>query len=742
MKKYILFASVLSLALGLNAQKLEKYEDALPKILSSPSSGIAASMQRYIQDDPENSSIYFQLGVVYYDRYLSSDILTDYQYKFGNAKKTFTNMTLAQGLVDEKVIKKNQDYFLNFGKYDSKGKLTVSWDTIQSAMVISISEVEKFIAGAPGVYESFTQSFTHYDKAHKQYTDLIGKYPTINDLYLLYNDEMDKAFETIKTEYEASIEAFGKYKAATDTFPIGYNQQMIIKDLDVYRLDGLSSEINFLISEIPIWNYAKWVDETRAYIHENIDGLRSDLNSEELRINKVLASAQSDYIKESFVPLDISKEVLFTLRKFDLQSVIEPLFLYKESKHDLLHRQFQLGDLENAVDTDPARKLYLYGEMINKIKKSDTLLLTIRTRNTRQTHEKYPDFLQTHYGGREGINSFARAESDQLSNLQLQYVNGVIDGVYNQLLDSSNIVSATYRKTILPLNPQKIPSLESLGSDAITTHRLKNFDGSAFIGGMKKHADGYSIAYVAGITKDGKVGWYNEYSLTLDSGRVTANTHLTAMKAVPGGCSFVLHVNQQDYPQSQNQLMILDESGTVQLERQLEITSFPRSITYNDRNNSLLLTFFGRDQASDVFETGQLTLARYSILGDLIWQQSINGRLSTVDAVTTIDGYVAVGNFSQFRAPDGRMLRAGGNATDVGVFVMTITNNGEITRAYNLESNGPSFATNVYKVSEECINILGSTGTYDQSAGLDFSGTSTYFMINRDLTELARKPGI
>jgi hypothetical protein len=740
MRKQTIFLIGILLSQLLLAQKLEKYEDALPRILNSPSSGIAASLQRYLIEDPENHSIYFQLGVVYYDRYQNSDILTDYRYKYGNAQKALNNMTIARARIDEKEIKRNDEHYLNFGHYDSRGRLTVSLDTIQAIINNSLVDVQAFVDNAPPIYESFTQSFSHYDKAHKLYTDLIGQYQTVNDLYLLYDEEMDKTFEEISSEYTKALKAFENYKAATDSFSIGYNQELAIQDLKVYRLDGLSSEINFLIPEIHIWNYAKWVEETRSYIKENIDALRLALGKEELRINDEISSAQSDFIREEFSPLDVSKEVLFTLRKFDLQSVIEPLFLYKEAKHDLIHKQLQGDELARSEESDPSRVLYLYGELVNKVRKADTLLLAVRTRNTRQTHEKYASFLQTHYGGRAGINEYARGQSDELAATQQTYVDKIVEGVYQQLNDSSELQAATYRRTTLPLNTSRRPSMEELTNEAVTILKLKNFDGSLFIGGVKKNQDSLVVTYVSGITPEGKVGWYNEYELKLDSGQVAAHTRLATMEAVPGGCAMILHVSNPEFPEVQNQLIILDESGQEQLNQPLDIKAYPQSITYNDRNNSMLLAFSGRDHESDVYESGQLILARYNILGERLWQQSIAGRIEMIDAITTLDGFVAIGNFAQYRAPDGRMIRAGRETTDIGVFALAIDNNGEISKMINLDLDTPTYATHLFKVSEDCINILGSTNQYEPDGPLDTSDKATFFMINHNLVELARKP--
>ena len=739
MKKILLSITILGSGFLCLSQKLVKYEDKLPSILRAPSSGIQASLQPYIADDPENASIYFQLGVVYYGRFLESDILTDFQYKYGNARKTLENMKIARIRVDEKDVKKNKEHYLNFGTYDNKGRLQVGYDTIQSLINISTEETERFIANAPVVYESFTESFTHYDRAHKLYTQLLGSYQTINDLYLLYDDEMEKSFQKITSEYEKAIAAFQKYKAATDTFNIGYKQEMVIKELEVYRLDGLSAEINFLKPTIPIWNYAKWVNETRAYIDANIVSMRKELMTEELRVNSVISSAAGDYARDAFEPLDINKETLFTIRKFDLQSVIEPLFLFKEAKHDVIYRNLQIKELELSEDVNKDRKLFLYGELINKIRKTDAMLLDVRTRNTQLTHEKYPTFLSINYDGQSGINTFARIQSDELLEMQTSYEDKILEGIIAKIQDSSDVISTTYEDTTIPMNPAPAPLTEMLTSEPVTTHRLQNFDGSLFIGGVRLNADSMTVSYVAGITPEGEVGWYNEYELKLDSGQVNAHARLAELAAVPGGSAFVINVSSEEFPDVENRFIILDEAGEERLDTLLEMTDYPVDITYNDRNNSLLMSFSGKDYLSDVYEAGKLTLAGYSLLGDQIWQQQITGRIELSGVTTMTDGFLIVGNFRQYRSPDGRMIRAGRNNTDVGIYLLAINNTGQILRMEDVYSIDPIFSTHLVKVSEDCINILGSKAQYNSDKNLDLSNTGIFIMINRDFTELARR---
>ena len=57
MKKILLNTLLLLIVFGATAQKLEKYEDALPRILALPPSGAVAQLKRHLPVEPQNASI-------------------------------------------------------------------------------------------------------------------------------------------------------------------------------------------------------------------------------------------------------------------------------------------------------------------------------------------------------------------------------------------------------------------------------------------------------------------------------------------------------------------------------------------------------------------------------------------------------------------------------------------------------------------------------------------------------------
>lgn len=738
MKKLLFIVLLASISIQGFSQKLEKYEDVLPRILVLPPSGALAQLKIYLAEEPENPSIYLQMAVLNEQRYKDADPIKDYAYKLGNAQEALKAYNRTVAFLTEKDVRRNSENYFNFGKVDEKGRVNVEYDSIKSHLDAMMAELDLYIRHMPTIYEKFTQSFSHYDQAYKLFTKILGDYPTFKDLYLLYTPEVDQQFEQIKKEYQASMKYWEEYLSAKDSLAIGYNQQIVVQPVKVYRLDGLESKINFLKEKINVWDYASWVDETRETIGAEIDKLRRDLAAENIRLNKRIEQAQPDFIRDEFEALKVTKEILFNLRKYDLNSVIEPIFLFKEKKHNLIYQSLMSETLNSESEVDVDRKLYLYGQMINYIKDADSVLADIKRRNTQASLDKYEEFIRVHYKGQSGINNMVATEKQQNAADASTYVSNIRNELYGMLRKNSIISTLTYKKLEIPLTKGMIVGNDQL-TVPITTHRIDNFDGSQFIGGIyKNEKEGLTQAYICGVTADKKIGWFNEYLLQMDSAKgYDSHTRIGAMAAIPGGVAVILN-GVDSAGIRMNHLLLLDEKGITTHSRRLLLNLFPRTISFNERTNTLFVTYKAEDYQDDILLESELIMTNYSIYGDLLWQKRMNYKGSIAGVVSVNNGYMVVGNYNELKGLDGRIQRAGRANTDTKVFTLKINQTGEIEALKTINNGQSFFANKTYKVSDDCINLFGSEGSYMETIDLDETPeTAVHIIVNKDLEILA-----
>jgi hypothetical protein len=739
MKKTILFIVGISLMLSVYGQKQAKYEDYLPIMLALPPSGAIALLKTYRTTEPENGSIHLQLATIYNKRYAEGDPIKNFQYKIGNAELALQSYELAEQIITEKDIRRNSASYFNFGSVNAKGKLEVSYDSLSNNIINAKADLIAYINNGPIIYEKFTTSFSYYDQAHKLFTEVVGEYATFKDLYLLFNADLDGKLEKLKQAYLQSISYFDEYKNAIGAYPINYNQALIVEEILVYRLNGLEAQINFLEPKISVWNYAKWVDNTRATIADEIKALRESLIVEDIRLNNSIANVSSRLQNDDYKELKVSKEVLFNLRKYDLNSVVEPTFRYKEKQHDLLYHDLLSKSLDTDDNISEDRRLFLYGQLINKLIETDSSLTNITEKNDDVSSAKYGDFIQTQYGSQEGIETYVNAERASGRNLKSSYINLLQEKLILRINADTLKSEAKYKKKMLRLYVS--PAQDSLSFDSaiyITTHKVINFDSSAFIAGTFIHPKEKKMAaFTAGVTKDGKIGWYNEHLLEVDSGVFDADTRVGAMTRVPGGIGLVLNANQSSTGKKTNKTLIINETGETTFERRLNTFHFPREILYNDIDNSLTIVFKGNHYLEDITIENELVLANFTLLGDLQWQHRFKFKGDVTGVLNIGEAYLVLGNYKEMRSLSGQIKRADTSPLTTNTYLLKFNKSGMLDIRF-IENIGSSHLLESIKISNDCINLFGNKGEYNKNAQLqNESGTWFHILINRNLEILS-----
>ncbi|WP_422360757.1 hypothetical protein [Reichenbachiella sp.] len=734
MRRIILSAlaiGLLALAHSLEAQKRVKYEDLLPGILNSEPGVGVANLENLVKNDPENASMYLQLGLIYYKRFKESDPITGYKKAMANiklAKEAFDN---CERYINEKEVKKNKEEYINFAMYDERGKYTVSLDSIQKEILASRQNMDAFEINMPGIYDDFTRSYRHYSNANRSFTRLISNHRSIKDLYLLYDEQMAQNFDDIKSNYLESLKYFKAYKEKTNGYDIGYNQKIKIDSISIYKLDGLAVEINFLEQqEIPLWDYAKWVDDTKAYIDEHISALRLMMIENEKIASTKINQVPEDVANGHLEPLHIDKEFLFTLRKYDLNSVIEPLFLYNEKKHELLIQEELNKFTTETMKVAPERQISHYGYLLSSIRKSDTLLQHVEKRNTDFSYQKYKTFLDDYYSGMSGLNLMIDREKSTSQEQFDDYLTSVRVLLEEKYSPDSIQNSVKYRRVSIP-NYVSVPILDSLEeSTRVSMQKTVNLDGSAYLGGVYKNTKSNLItAYVCRVEANNTIRWYKDFTLQMDSVKADSHTVLAAMVGGQAGCTFVLNGTHHETGAKMNTLFSYSEEGEQLMVRNLLEDNFPRIIEFEEQTNTFLIGFNGRELAKERTQTSQVVLANYNVIGDLLWKYSREVVGDLIGVVALEDGYLINGNYSRIQDSTGKFFRV---EDGFASYLIKVNNSGQWSDERILSTPFPYNTTHFMKAGEHSIHVLGS-----KKIGQDQYEREpdhlVHFIVNRDL---------
>lgn len=745
MKKYLTILIILCLAAGnLSAQKI-KYKELMPMLLAASEEDAFSYLNAFIVSDLDHPNANLRLALIYRDRYKRADLLTEYDKAIANAERAKSRFLKAKLLVDEKEIRRNDDYYISISaSSDAKGKQSPNTSEILQMIEAGYSSADALLNAAPPIYKNFTSSVYHYDKAIKIFSAINGKYASLDELYLLYNAKLGEDLASLKTAFDSSVYYFNEYKKLIEAYPIsGHNQEYVLQSIQTYRLDGLITQMDFLNNKLVFWNYAEWVNEINATIDQEIVKLRDNIEKNEQAVADGLKLAANTPIDE-FLPIKLDKETVFKLKKYDYQSLVVALLEYKQYKQGLVNKLQNRTYYDTATTLEPQRKYAYYSEIIHNARAVDSLILRLKQRNLPSKVEKHQDFIQQYYKGSQGVSNFISEEDGANKRIFSSFVDNLRGAILDDLSKQAptETRSAKHKTFNLPyfISTKEADSVKQ--GEMMTTHRSLSPDGSTYLTGVyrpdKKLAN--VVSYVARIGADGKLIWLKDYNIAVDSLGTMGNTSTGALELTKEGCALLLTTRNPSDGTRINSFVYLSEKGEEKFIKRLEVGDFPRKINYKESNSSFVLIFKGSSHVQDITNGENLQLISINAIGDVLWKRSWEMAGTFEELVNLQDGYLLVGNYTAIKDQQGRMVRTKVNEGQTNAWLIRLDLRGD-QKSQSLINNQKSFfISKVVKVNDSNINLLGYEGKYAEhySKVLNIQDQGlTHIIVDSGLRELS-----
>ncbi|MDH5474114.1 MAG: hypothetical protein OEX22_00330 [Cyclobacteriaceae bacterium] len=692
----------------------QKYKDIYPSIALASDEESMPILKKFLKDEPDHPNSNLLLALIYERRYKGADVLTEFEKAVANADRAKLRFTKSRVLVNDKEVKKNQGYYSVFSTgIDSKGRTIVDYETVHSALVNKYDSVNTYLEKVPGIYNTFVKAVNTYDKSIKTFYKINSKYNSLDDLYLLYDDELKNDLFFLKQSFDSTTYYLDEYKQKIKDYPIkGYNQDYVIKDIDTYRLSGLITQSDFLINTIELWNYGKWVDEVNSLFSADINSLRKGIINYEKTLNDGLKEASNPDKFSNFQPIKPNKELLFNLKKFDNNSLLAGIFQYKHSLQSVVHRSHNIKYYDTATNVLPHGEYTYYGEMINSYYRLDSVLEVVKSKQNTHSVMKHNEFMETYYKGYRGVDAYLNQEKKYIYNGFRKYVKTLRNAIIDDIEQDSvkNIEELIYNRKKIPMLVTTSYLIDSLEQGAFTTtHLLENTDNSKYLAGIYKSTTGThnTIVYAVRISPENKVSWYKEYTIEIDSADVNTDNIVVGVRPTQAGCAFVVRSIHKTNKAVLNSLIYLDEEGNEDLVKRLEVTDYPRTINYNEKTNSFVISFRDNDAIQDFKNEKETVLLNINVFGDLLWsyKYSFSGTLENV--VNTNKGYLLAGNFTSKKDENGNVQRTKVSENYTNIYLDFVSSRGKLSNTRVIQSESSIYLANVTKVNDSNISLIG-----------------------------------
>ncbi len=725
----LLFGSRLGVAQSI------RYKDLVPAFAGMGREELKNNLKEYILQDLDHPNANFRLALIYEANYRTADVLTRYEFVLANAEQARLRFTKSKQLVDEREISRNNEYYAPlFKTVDAKGRPNAEFSVVAAKIASGLDSSMLYLTNVPSIYHSFTRSVNFYDNAVKIFGEVNSEFLSTDDLHLYFDTSLDKKLSLLKQNYDSALFYFDRYMTLTKAFPIPYHKQKYhIKPIVTYRLDGLITRMNFLTQDVEFWNYSAWVDQVRKSVADEILTLRNRLNQNEVRLTENLSKISSSN-GEGVAPVALDKQVVFALNNYEKQSLVLSLLEYKHFKQDwLIKIKTFIADTLNLE-----RNATIYSMLIFSNRTADTLLTTVKDRSTKEKIRKHHDFITQHYGGQEGLRKYIEDERENIRVTFEQYTGGLRSALVNMVTTSQVVVAdklVRFGKWNLPTTVHA-PTPESLAKgDPITLQSRRSPDGSMYLAGtyVPDKKTNLTVTYVARINADGKPGWMQSFSFKVDSTAAISNSHnyLGPFQLTQEGCVLMVRAVHNSQPAAKNVFVYLNEKGEEKFHVRMADKAFPRKISFTERTNSFVLLFKGQDEVPAYSTFENLTLVGVNALGDVLWRRQLLMAGAITDFINLIDGHMLAGNFTLLRDLQGKEHKA--KPGESNPFLVTFTDRGDIESIKPFSTTKPVFMTNLVKVTDKSINLIGKEGSLDSMSGKALSREDevVHIMSNR-----------
>lgn len=273
-------------------------------------------LQSYQTAFPQKPHPYYLMGNLNFKMQASEHPLADYDERqkmiynarvyYGNCRAYMENEKVKADLYPEAA--------------DEKGKL--SDERLYSWLTARIDTLTKMGASLDTLYDRYCHLVNRYDTCTQLFTQFMGRYGRYKNALLMLDAEDNILLQGLRETAQLLPYDIVRFDSALANFPIdGYQPVFRFRPISFYRLEGLTTT-DFLQNDIPLWDYALWVDELMEDM-KSVEALRSDMQQEQKRL--------ADALKGTTVLAASSENTMLLnrIRKYDEDSPMA-MWLHEE----------------------------------------------------------------------------------------------------------------------------------------------------------------------------------------------------------------------------------------------------------------------------------------------------------------------------------------------------------------------------------------------------------------------------
>lgn len=717
MKKIILLLTAVLICATSFGQRKLKYKDIYEKIGKEPAEHSLLKLNEYQSMVPEFPNTYVQTGIIQWAWLQEADPFLNYTYvrQLIYNTKLYLGLAISKIQADEKEVKKNSTYYANLGLGDAK---TVSQEAVLNMLNEIIDKVKEYDEHVTAIIENFNLAIDKYNTCTETFKQIVSHQSNYKNLLVTNSAELREELKKLSRDYDSVMLCFGIFKNELANYPIKqYNQQLDIKPIDTYRLEGLTSS-NFIQPKIPIWDYQGWVKEATKLLDGNISEIKnSSVNDIKALRSRVASLQKRNAETDSIQTINPSNKLVNLTEKYDYESLLSSTMRYEAAKANLQIASLRsTNNIENpdAFNSDYNQKGAYYYDLYLMDRNCRNALAAMDSRITDKSLTLHEQSIAALYGDKNKFKSSFKSEQEkELDGIIAKNLEHFRAFTVDQFAPAD--VSFSHGDKTISAAPVQTSFDEAVAGDYTTTYTCKNNGGARYVAGFRKTGDNASTTFIAKHEVGEEFTWVKDVAF-MPAG---FNTVVQIFPIRTGG--FLALVANVNGGAVKSAVIKMDNDGKQLSKTDLTTTLFPTCMTYDDINETVAVAAKGSLGNYDSQSNDDAVL-EIIVLGQKQSSFSpyfkLKGKIA--DVVKSASGYMLICNYTDLNV-DGKTYTS---KSDVAAI---FTSGTQIT-ANVCESKDELRAIKAFRINAGTINI---TGAYDNlDSNISASEKPAYILLS------------
>jgi hypothetical protein len=382
----------------LMAQKRVKYKDIFPQLNAKNYEAAEADLRIFLADDKndDHANAHFQLGAILEDEFYKMDLLSDTTLFIQKADSAITFFQKAIQFIDEKELKRNDEYYLSFHRRDLRtGEFGIKLSDVHLDIEKKIEALEERTVAIRKLHAMLLRVKGRNNLSASIYRQLVDRTEDYTQLLFSMTDDdlvnLQKLQDNAAGIYELSNEIQQSAKALGSDYFQGFQQFNFIEQ---YGVDGLE-QVNVFEGQLSFWDYETWA-KAASDDYENVKQYKSDLKALLSNLQSAEGQLAQDMVPGTTSTLGLTENY----QRYDANGPMKPWI-------ELNDAMIRLKALHNANITPSmadTASVFLKNKSTERalaiLDEADSLYARIEGAEAMELAvQRYTDILESHYEG-------------------------------------------------------------------------------------------------------------------------------------------------------------------------------------------------------------------------------------------------------------------------------------------------------------------------------------------------------